>query len=30
LLCTIVFLTFATIGYDPQKGMAKKGKGKPS
>jgi ABC-2 type transport system permease protein len=30
LLCTILFLTFATIGYDPQRGMAKKGKGKPS
>tara|TARA_B100000676_G_scaffold197632_1_gene194241 strand:- start:571 stop:1449 length:879 start_codon:yes stop_codon:yes gene_type:complete len=27
--CTIIFLFLATLGYDPQKGMAKKGGGKP-
>ncbi len=30
LICTILFLSFATIGYDPQKGMRKNGGGKPS
>ena len=31
LICTILFLFFATLGYDPQKGMSKKGGGgKPS
>ena len=31
LVCTIIFLFLATLGYDPQKGMSKKGGGgKPS
>ena len=30
LICTILFLSFATIGYDPQKGMRKNAGGKPS
>ena len=30
ILCTVIFLFLATLGYDPQKGMTKKGGGKPS